>query len=371
MQTEPSSKSDHNSSENATLEVLPPNAIEAMSRGEIDCQIATAHKFPRSLDRFNKRAEGMATMDIETAESCLYCRPVGGGKNAEGMSVRMAEIVGACYGNLRVSAMLVEQTDRFVRARGMAHDLETNFASSSEVIESTVKKDGTPYDERMRIVIAKSALAKARRDATFQVVPRALARPIERAVQNLLNDEKVMTFNERRDAAVRWMESRKLEPKRVWSVLGVNGPADLQVEHLEMLTGLKTAIKDGEITIEEAFPLINAGATKPIFTKPPKAASSVDETKDTAAPASSKTVAENPEKEPIKQLNPEPPSETMQKVLEFQKTYGWTEEQFMAWLREEQILPARTKIAFADLSDNMLKLALDKIDKLNDKAGAP
>src|ERR1035437_5072832 len=148
----------------SNLEVIPPSAIEAITRGETDIQISTAHKYPRSLAIFKKRAIEMATIDIETAESCLYARPVGGGKIAEGMSVRMAEIVGACYGNLRVGAMIVEMTPEYVKTRGVAHDLETNFASASEIMDSTIMADGkTPYSARMRVTAAKAAVAKARR----------------------------------------------------------------------------------------------------------------------------------------------------------------------------------------------------------------
>jgi hypothetical protein len=253
--------------ETVNLEVLPASALEAITRGEIDVQIATAHRYPRSIEMFKKRAIAMATIDIETAESCLYCRPVGGGKNAEGMSVRMAEIVGACYGNLRVGAIIVEQTEGYVKTRGVAHDLETNFASSSDIIESTMKADGkTPYDVRMRVVAAKAAVAKARRDATFQVVPRALARPIERAVRDLLADDKVQTFTERRDGVVKWIvEKLKIDPKRVWAMLGINGQDDLQQEHLETLAGLKTAIRENDTTVDEAFPGVTV--TKPLFKK--------------------------------------------------------------------------------------------------------
>ena len=87
--------------------VLDSTALEGITRGEIDIQIATAHKFPRSLERFKKRAIEMATIDEETAESCIYSRPVGKEKNpqtgkwemvfAEGLSVRLSEIVGSFY----------------------------------------------------------------------------------------------------------------------------------------------------------------------------------------------------------------------------------------------------------------------------------
>ena len=235
------------------IEVIPPSAIESITRGEVDTQIATAHKYPRSMATFKRRATEMATLDEETAASCIYSRPVGGGKFAEGLSVRTAEIVGACYGNLRVGAMIVEQTERYVTARGFAHDLESNFASSCEVIESTVKKDGKPYDERMRVVIAKAALAKARRDATFQVVPKALCKPIESAARAVaLGDAS--TLASRRDAVMSWIGKLGIEPHRVFAALGIIGPDEIGMEQLATLTGLKTAIKDGEVSVDEAFP---------------------------------------------------------------------------------------------------------------------
>lgn len=243
--------------EKSSLEVMPPSATELIERAEIDCQIATAKRYPRSLDVFKKRAISMAIIDEETAESCLYRRPVGMKDGvqqfAEGMSVRMAEIVGASYGNLRVAATIVEQNERFVRARGMAIDLESNFASSSEVIEATVKKNGQPYDERMRVVIAKACLAKARRDATFQVVPRALAKPIEAEVRKLLLGD-TQTLERRRVAVIGWIGKLGIDPKRVWAALGIAGEADLGIDKLEHLTGIRTAIKDNEVTIDEAFP---------------------------------------------------------------------------------------------------------------------
>lgn len=235
------------------IEVIPPSALESITRGEVDTQIATAHKYPRSMATFKRRATEMATLDEETAASCIYSRPVGGGKFAEGLSVRTAEIVGACYGNLRVGAMIVEQTERYVTARGFAHDLESNFASSCEVIESTVKKDGKPYDERMRVVIAKAALAKARRDATFQVVPKALCKPIESAARAVaLGDAS--TLASRREAVMGWIGKLGIEPQRVFSALGIIGQDEIGMEQLATLTGLKTAIKDGEVSVDEAFP---------------------------------------------------------------------------------------------------------------------
>ncbi len=239
---------------------VTPNVLDVQERASIDMQIATAKQYPRSLAVFKENAIAYATIDEETAESCIYRRPVGKDANgkqnfAEGMSVRMAEIVGSCFGNLRVAARIVEQTERYVMTQGAAHDLETNFYATSEVIESTVDKWGKPYPERMRIVVTKAALAKARRDAIFQVVPRALAKPIELAVRKLLFGNGV-SLSKRRSAAEAWIKKLGVNEQRVWDALGVSGLEDMNEKHLEELTGLRTAIKDGEISIDEAFPVV-------------------------------------------------------------------------------------------------------------------
>ena len=239
------------------LEVLPPSAVESLMRGEIDVQIATAHKYPRSIALFKKRALEMVSLDEDTAASCIYTRPVGEEKGvmkyAEGMSVRMAEIVGACYGNLRVGSTIVDMTPRHVTARGYAHDLESNYASASEVVESTVNKKGQPYTERMRAVVAKAALAKARRDATFVVVPKALCKPLEeRARQIAIGD--ATTLAKRRAAVMGWIRKLGIDIERAYAALGIKGAEDIGIDQLTTLTGLKTSIKDGEVTVDEAFP---------------------------------------------------------------------------------------------------------------------
>lgn len=264
------------------LEVIPAASVELIERASIDLQISTAHKYPRSMQMFQSRARSMALIDEDTAASCIYSRPVGGGKFAEGLSVRAAEIVGASFGNLRVAATVIEQTDRYVKARGFAHDLESNYACATEVIESTVKRDGSPYDERMRIVIAKSALAKARRDATFQVVPKALFKSIEMECRKLALGEG-QSISTRRARIVAWITKLAIDPKRVWSVLGIAGEADMSDEHFLTLTGLKTSISDGDVTIDEAFPkLIEKAAPPPAKVKKTEPAAAPQE----APPAS-------------------------------------------------------------------------------------
>ena len=267
-------------------EIVAPtaNVLESQERASIDTQIATAHRYPRKMSEFIANAITCATADDETAESCIYRRPVGKDKSgqqtfAEGLSIRMAEIVGAAYGNLRVASRITEQTDRYVKAQGVAHDLESNFLATSEIIEPTIDKWGKPYSERMRIVIAKAALAKARRDATFMVVPRALAKPVEKAVRNVLYGD-AKSLNKRREVASAWIAKLGIEPERVFAALEIGGVEDMTESELVTLTGLKTAIRDGEITIDEAFPSLKKTDKKSTLELAPSAPAEKKDKKD-------------------------------------------------------------------------------------------
>ncbi len=264
-------------SKSASVEFMPegmvPNQVEAFERASIDVQIATAHRYPRSMEEFKKRALNMVSLDQETAASCIYRVPVGDGKTAEGMSIRMAEIVAACYGNIRVMSMVVEQTAVMVKCRAVAHDLESNYLAAGEAIESTVKKNGEPYGVRQRIVVAKAALAKAHRDAIFKVVPRALCKTI--MAQALRIEAGGRSLDQRRTSAHDWVKSLGIDAQRVWAILQVKGPGDLTDDKLVELLGLRTALNDNEATLDETFPPLTAGEAAatpetPARAEPPK-----------------------------------------------------------------------------------------------------
>lgn len=246
---------------NNEVQVITCEAIEASERANIDIQIATAHKYPRSLDAFNKRAIEMVSMDKETAESCIYKRPVGGGKVAEGESIRLAEIVASCFGNIRVACSLLEDNDnRRVRARGMAHDLESNNAQMSEVIESTMYSAthtnaslrNKPYDERMRILTSKVALSKARRDAIFMVIPKALCKKIKMIAKQVALGTRE-TIGVKVNEILKYYTDKKVSEKTIYEFLKIGGKADVGIDELETLIGFKTAIEEGDLKIEDAF----------------------------------------------------------------------------------------------------------------------
>jgi hypothetical protein len=323
----------------AQLEVLPPAALESMERAQIDVQIATAHRYPRSIEMFKKQAISLVTQDAATAEECIYSRPVGGGKVAEGCSIRLAEVVASCYSNLRVGARVIEQTDRWVKCEGFCHDLQNNVASKSEVIESTVDKEGRPFSERMRVVVAKAALSKARRDAILTIVPRAICKPIIEAAKAVIRGDN-QTVDQRQKKVKEWLRQIKVDEARVFAVLGVKGWSEVGVEQLETLTGLRTAINDNETNPEESFPRVS----KPAATNAPP-----------QEPAK--------ESEPAKSESQQQITEPIKRVQSLMAESGVNEEAVLAHLKTLRLIKSSIQ-EIIQLADSTLTRIADDWQKL-------
>ena len=234
------------------IEVMGVSALDSITRAEIDVQIATAHQFPRSIKKFKQDALALATLDKETAGRCFYKLPRGG-KIIEGPSVRLAEIAGSSWGNMRYGARIVSEDKEFIVAQGVAHDLEKNVSSSIEVRRRITNKHGRRYDSDMITVTANAACSIALRNAIFKVIPMALTNDIYQQAKNCAVGD-ASTLIERRTSALEYFSKMGIFDDRILATLGREGVEDIGLKDLETLTGLKTAIADGDITVDIAFP---------------------------------------------------------------------------------------------------------------------
>jgi hypothetical protein len=214
------------------------------TRAEYDVSIATAHRFPRSIGQFFKRAESLATATPEIAASCEYAKPVGG-ERVKGPSARLAEIVAATYGNLRVQARVISETDNEIVAQGVAHDLETNVAHSTEVAISIRKKNGDRYGADQVATMRAAACSKARRNAIFLAVPVALCQPVIAAARKVAAGD-AKTLPERRKAQLDWFAKQGIKAATIFAWLGVKGEDDITLDHMaDCLAAINAAKEDG------------------------------------------------------------------------------------------------------------------------------
>jgi hypothetical protein len=226
-------------------------ALTAYTSAEIDMQISTAKKYPRSIKAFKLQCEQLACIDEETAATMFYSLPRGG-KVIQGPSVRFAEVVGYSWGNLRYAARIVAVDEKFITANGMCQDLEKNIAGSVEVKRRITDKHGRRYNDDMIVVTGNAACSIALRNAIFKVVPFGMAKGVyEKALEIVKGDASSLV--QRRGGAVSWFVKAGATEAQVLQAIERESVEDITLDDLVTLQGLRTAIKDGESSIEEAL----------------------------------------------------------------------------------------------------------------------
>lgn len=225
--------------------------VEAQSRAEMAQQSNMARKFRRDFAKVKQAAIMLATLDNETAMSCFYTVPRGG-KSVTGPSIRLAEIVAAAWGNLRVTARIVEISSTYLIVQASACDVEVNNIFQSDVRRNIVNKTGQRFNEDMITVTANAAIAIAQRNAIFKVVPGAFVDSIEREVRKYAAGDGKQ-FQERLGELVKKLEKIGATQPHMRRYLNIEKWADAQPEDLIALVGAFNAIRDGESTVEEVF----------------------------------------------------------------------------------------------------------------------
>lgn len=174
--------------------------LPASDGAGFDVQIATAKRWPRSIDRSLKQALTLATLDEQSAQSCFYALPRAG-KTIEGPSTRLAEIMASSWGNLRVDADIVDEDDTHVTAAAACFDLENNVAIRVRVKRRITDKHGKRFNDDMIGVTANAAVSVAFRNSVFRVVPMAFTRQVYQAARRAAVG-KGGTLTQKRQAAL-------------------------------------------------------------------------------------------------------------------------------------------------------------------------
>ena len=290
-----------------------------LTRAEIDTQIATARAWPRSIKRATDDILSLATLDEETAAECMYALPRGG-KPILGPSIRLAEIIQQSWGNCRVAARVVhvDRTEKYVEAEGIYHDLETNSATMARVRRRIVDSKGRIYSDDMIIVTGNAACSIAKRNAILGGVPKPVWRRAYEASQQVVSGT-IETLTVTRDKSLKAFANFGVKPEQIFIALGVAGLEDIGLDHIPILRGMFSALKNGEATVEEMFSgkaFAAAGPQhdvikSPLSDKEPKKdeSSPPPETASETAPQSSEATTTPDDEEPIndaQEADPEP-----------------------------------------------------------------
>lgn len=278
--------------DDVTVEPVTDAAISLITKAEIDMQIATAHAFPRSHAKFLRDVMSLATLTPEIAESCIYALPRGG-KDIEGPSIRLAEMVASSYKNLRTGARVIFNDGKHVTAQGIVHDLEGNIMHTEEVRRSILQhewKNGiktgrmVTMNEDMQTITGRAACAIAYRNAIFKVVPAALIQDVIDRVKEIIRGT-AETLGVRRKKAIKYFTDLKISPETIFAAIGVKGEEDIDLDKFTVLRGMCSGHRNGEASLESLF-----------------------------QPADAKDKADKAVKKAEEKLNKKKPSETVDKM---------------------------------------------------------
>ena len=234
------------------IQEVDSGMLSVISRAEIDIQIATAHRFPRSVSKFVEEATGLVSLTEQIAEECIYALPRDG-KTIEGPSARFAEVIASCWGNSRAGARVVDESGDFITAQGVFHDLQRNVSITFEVKRRIVNKKGERFGTDMIAVTGNAASSIALRNAILKGVPRAFWSSIyDAARKTIMGDFQTLTA--RRTAALAHFQKFGVTPAQIFEKLGVKGEEDISLDHIVILRGMMTAIKEDDLSVEQMFP---------------------------------------------------------------------------------------------------------------------
>lgn len=230
-----------------------PIHLPAVERAEIDMQIATARAYPRSNKLVASRILNLVTLDEESAEECIYALPRGG-KPIKGPSIRFAEALKQSFGNCRAAARVVDvnRVEKYIEAEGVFFDLETNTATSARVRRRISTKTGALLNDDMILVTGNAACSIALRNAILGGIPKPLWRAAYEAANRVVSGD-VTTLAVNRDKAFKGFAAFGVKPEQLFAALAIKGAEDVTVDHIGILRGMYSALKNAESTVEEMF----------------------------------------------------------------------------------------------------------------------
>lgn len=230
----------------------------SISDSNIQAQVAVARSYPRDLKAVYKKAVDAVWLNQNIAESCIYAFKRGG-KMITGPSIRLAEIMLSSWGHMHSATKVVGETadGKFIEVQAIVIDRENNNIHLETVQRSimTSAKDGkTPrkFDQEMIGVTASAAASIALRRAAFRVIGAHHADELyEQAKKAALGQGHNNV--DIREKAISMFEKAGISSDKIFKYFQIEKKEDLTQEHLEKMVGIKTSIKQGLLTKENAF----------------------------------------------------------------------------------------------------------------------
>lgn len=258
---------------------------------EVQAMCILAKKYPRDMkDAMNRILASCRRKGL--AELATYKYPKGG-KEVTGPSIRLAECLAQCWGNIDYGLIELSQTSLESSVMAYCWDAETNTRSSKVFTVPQVRstKQGTyPLtDPRERYENMANQGARRVRAAILAVIPKDVQdMAVETCMETLNPGEKELPVEIKR--MVTAFAQFNVTPEMIEKRLGRN-MASIDGRDLVSLRGVYTSLKDGMSTLEDWFevtpvaPASAEAAAEPGESKTTRKAKELKSRKKAAGPA--------------------------------------------------------------------------------------
>lgn len=223
-------------------------------KAQIDAQVATANMYPRNVKRIIEECITYATMDEETAASCIFTLPKGG-KNITGPSVNLAKLIMQNWGHVRAQNKIVDINDKYIVSEAIFWDMQKNIAMSTQVQRLIVGRSGR-YNDDMITVTGNAANSISLRNAAFAVIPQQVINVILKAAKkkiagDLSTEEKLV--NARNVMFKGLIETYNVTEAEILKAIGKNSISNITSDDIITLKGFASSLASSEITVDNLF----------------------------------------------------------------------------------------------------------------------
>lgn len=236
-------------------ELQNADVVYSQDKATIDMQISTAKAYPRNVKRALDNSIIMATMDVETAQTCSYSLPRGG-KTISGASVHLAKILAQSWGNLRVETKVISIESKQITSQAVAFDLENNLAIKVEVKRSIVDRNGKRFNDDMIVVTGNAGNSIALRNAILSVIPKAIVDKVYNEAKNKITgdiSDKTKLMAKRKQVLDGFKDVYGVSEAEVLKVIGKASIEHIDSDNIVTLIGIAQAIKDGDTSVDDMF----------------------------------------------------------------------------------------------------------------------
>jgi hypothetical protein len=247
------------------LNKIPLELVPQQEKATIDIQVSTAKAHPRKIRRAVENAIYVVTLSKEIAEDMFYAIKRGG-KTIEGPTIHFAKVLAQNWGNLRMENRMVAVDHKHVTCQGICWDLESNLAVKTEVKRSIIKSDGTRFSDDMITVTGNAGNSIALRNAILAIIPAPVSYKVQEAAEQYLVgklDDAVVLKNKVKETLDGFKDVYEVTQEEILKLISRTAVDNITKDDVKLLIKIKSALRNGDTTVDEQFRGKQKGFTEP------------------------------------------------------------------------------------------------------------